>query len=142
MHATPNLAVPVMIRRKAAAEEERFDFLRPVLAAPEQDDSISEAVSASGGGKRKRSNTAGRQRLKPRKHEESEDNRSTATAAGSGISALSDTLKSGAGEGSRLLALAGLDEESRRALLLGGPATTYGAAAGIGDEEDEDYDNC
>lgn len=62
-----------------------------------------------------------------------------------GLVALSDLAggakASGAKKADSLLGLAGLDEEARMALLLGGASTTHGVASGTGDEdEEEDYD--
>lgn len=61
-----------------------------------------------------------------------------------GMAALSDLAggakASGAEKAGSLLGLAGLDEDARMALLLGGPSTTHGVASGPGDDEEEDYD--
>lgn len=61
-----------------------------------------------------------------------------------GMAALSDLAAgakaSGAGKADSLLGLAGLDEEARIALLLGGPSTQHGVASGTVDEDEEDYD--
>lgn len=60
------------------------------------------------------------------------------------MAALSDlaggTKAPGAGKAGSLLGLAGLDEEARMALLLGGPSTTHGVASGTVEDEEEDYD--
>lgn len=130
----------VLSRRKAATEEERFDFLRPVLAPPNKQNLSG---STSGRGKRKGSTTSGRRAGKARRNQSPTDF-ATSSAMG-GMAALSNLAAgakaSGAGKAGSLLGLAGLDEEARVALLLGGPGTQQGAVSGTGDEdEEEDYD--
>ncbi|CAM9972162.1 unnamed protein product, partial [Laminaria digitata] len=126
--------------RKAAAEEERFDFLRPLLAPP---DKQKHSASAPDRGKRKGGTTSGRRAGQARKKENPTNLGMSSTMGG--MAAVSDlgagAKVSGAGKGGDLLEFAGLDEEARMALLLGGPSTTQGVASGTGDEdEDEDYD--
>lgn len=66
----------------------------------------------------------------------------TAAASVSDIQASGSAMTSAAGAGrGGLLALAGLDEEGRRRALLGELGSKPPAAFGLGDDEDEDYDN-
>lgn len=137
----PHVFVPGLFsRRKAAAEEERFDFLRPLLAPP---DKQKHPASAPDRGKRKGGTTSGRRAGQARKKENPTGLGMSSTMGG--MAAVSDlgagAKVSGAGKGGDLLEFAGLDEAARMALLLGGPSTTHGVASGTGDEdEDEDYD--
>lgn len=137
-------------RRKAVAEEERFDFLRPILNPPQDSSDSLGAAAAGAKGKRKsdptsgRAGTAGAGARKGKKRMDAE----LADAAGMGAASASDIQPSGsamasaAGAGSGgLLALAGLDEEGRRRALLGVMESKPPAASGLGDDEDEDYDN-
>lgn len=121
-------------------EEERFDFLRPILAPASKQ---GQSESASDRGKRKGSTNSGRRAGKARKNKSPADLGISSTMGG--LAALSD-LASGAKasdteKAGSLLGLAGLDEEARMALLLGSASTTHGVASGTGDEdEEEDYD--
>lgn len=137
-------------RRTAVTEEERFDFLRPVLNPPQ--DSSGESLGAAAGAKGKRkpgpsrgragtgTGGAGARKGKKRMGTEFADAAGSATASAPDLvepSGSAITSAVGAGGGGGLLALAGLDEEGRRRALLGGPA-----ASGLGDDGDEeDYDN-
>eukprot|EP00904_Undaria_pinnatifida_P001589 jgi/Undpi1/11430/HiC_scaffold_30.g13727.m1 len=136
--ALPRQVLPEDVR-KAATEEERFDFLRPVITPPNKQHL---SASAPVRGKRKGSTTSGRQARKTRTKEIPMD--SATRSAMDGMAALSDLAAgakaSGAGKADSLLGLAGLDEEARIALLLGGPSTQHGVASGTVDEDEEDYD--
>lgn len=143
-----------MHRRKAVTEEERFDFLQPILEPPQDSDSLGAVGAAGAKGKRKSGPTSGRAgtggagaRKKGKKRMGSTEFAGVG-AAGSGAtsapgikpSGSATTSVAGAGSGG-LLALAGLDEEGRRRALLGVLDTKPPAASGLGDDEDEDYDN-
>lgn len=121
-------------------EEERFDFLRPVLEPPNQD---KKSVSAYVGGTRKGNATAGRSRKNPRTDKNGEGRGSGGTIGGidAVYGAGCGAGESAAAEGNSLVALGGLDDESRRAFLLGDLGMKGPSVSGIGDEEDEDYDN-
>ncbi|CAN0326382.1 unnamed protein product [Ascophyllum nodosum] len=99
---------------------------------------------ASSGAKRTSGGTAcrpqagnqGKQRKRPIN---TEDDNTSKSCFQSGLK-LPPTTASSVGERTELLALAGLDDEGRRAVLLGGANTRDSAAPVLSDEE-EDYDN-
>ncbi|CAM9945540.1 unnamed protein product [Ectocarpus sp. 6 AP-2014] len=147
--SVPQQVLPEDVRQ-AVAEEERFDFLRPVLS-PAQD---SGGSLGAGGAKRTRkggatSARAGAKAVGGAKKGKERRDLESADGAASRMDGESDPIESGgaiastAGVGSNLLALAGLDEEGRRQALLGGmvPTATPAACAILGDDEDEDFDN-
>lgn len=131
--------------------------MRPILDPPQgSSDSLgapaSATATAAGGAKRKRKSGpissragAGGAGARQGKKRVGAD---FAGATGIGAASVSDVQSSGsamtsvAGAGSGgLLALAGLDEEGRRRALLGVLESKPPAEAGLGDDEDEDYDN-
>eukprot|EP00752_Nemacystus_decipiens_P002850 g2654.t1 len=140
--------------RKAVTEEERFDFLRPILVPPQDGCKDSLGAAAAGAkGKRKRGPTSGKAGTGGAGVGKGKnDKRMVAELAGaaeSGAASASDiqpsasgmTKVAGAGSGG-LLALAGLDEKGRRRALLGGlDSKPPPVASVLGDDEDEDYDN-
>ncbi|CAM9245677.1 unnamed protein product [Ectocarpus fasciculatus] len=147
--SVPQQVLPEDVRQ-AVAEEERFDFLRPVLSpAQESSGSLSAAgtkrtrkggaTSARAGAK----TAGGAKKGKARRDLESAGGAASRMDGESDLIAPGGAIASTAGAGSNLLALAGLDEEGRRQALLGGMVTTATpAACGIlGDDDDEDYDN-
>lgn len=125
------------------SEEERFDFLRPILNAPQ--DSSGSLVAAGAKGKRKggcNSGGAAAGRGASRSSTKKKGKGSTGSVA-SVADDTSDPIRLDgaavpmAGSGSDLFALAGLDEEGQRRALLG----VHGAAvSGLGGDDDEDYD--
>lgn len=137
-----------MHRRKAVAEEERFDFLRPILNPPP--DSSEPPGTAGATRKRKGGPTSGRagtggaaaRKGKKRIDTELAGSATSGAASASGFQPPGSVMTSAAGAGSgSLLALAGLDEEGRRRALLGVSGAKSQAASRFGDDEDEDYDN-
>ncbi len=138
---------PRPFRRKAVAEEDRFDFLRPVLVPPQKKG--AEPLDTAGvKGKRKRGPASARTaRATGGEAARKGKRRMEVEAAAAALSdsdlasggAAASTAGAGVGD---LSALAGLDDAAwRRALLCGSGSEPPPAAAGFVDDEDEDYDN-
>eukprot|EP00903_Cladosiphon_okamuranus_P014308 g13290.t1 len=138
--------------RKAVSEEERFDFLRPILDPPQgsSDSLVSAAAAGAAKGKRESGPTSGRAGVGAggARKGKKRVNAGFAGSAGSEAVGVSDVQLSGgamtsvAGAGSGgLLELAGLDEDGRRRALLGVLDSESPAGSGLGDDEDDDYDN-
>ncbi|CAM9745565.1 unnamed protein product [Scytosiphon promiscuus] len=143
--SSPQQVLPDDVRQ-AVSEEERFDFLRPILNDRRGGSGPLGAASGAKGKRKGDSNSgggaaaAGRGGVRGSTHTKVKG--STGSAA-SAIGSTSDLVVSGgamgptAGSRGNLLALAGLDEEGQRRALLGGLG---GTASGFGGDDEEDYD--
>lgn len=116
--------------------------MRPVL-----DDLADDRAPASApkGAKRNRSDTAGNAGSQPRIHNTPQED--IVNVAGGGMASFSGILPgsiaSSIGKGTDIQTLAGMDEESRRAAVLGGADSMFTTVSGVGDDDDDDdYDNC
>lgn len=114
-------------------EEERFDFLRPVLGSP------NEKITSTAGASSKAISLASQTRRKPQKKRlKTEDKDKYNKLANSEVK-LESLAQCGTGERADWLALASLDDEGRRAMIMGG--VNDKASAQFGLDEEEDYDN-